>query len=199
MNRRVGFYYRSAPIVTLAKLIEHFYHRALTESEGGNGASTYLLHYKEGENMTAEQLWSKFAEKNGIKHNEYEAWQFGDAPDKLAELVLRGIKTGTASAEELYKIDNEPLPTEGEYSVILNSRDEAVCVIRTTKVYVVPFCDVSAHHAFCEGEGDRSLAYWRKVHEEFFRNEYEACGLEFSQDIPVVCEEFELLMKAEEC
>lgn len=42
--------------------------------------------------MTAEQLWSKFAEKNGIKHNEYEAWQFGDAPDKLAELVLRGIK-----------------------------------------------------------------------------------------------------------
>ena len=43
--------------------------------------------------MTAEQLWSKFAEKNGIKHNEYEAWQFGDAPDKLAELVLRGIKT----------------------------------------------------------------------------------------------------------
>lgn len=41
--------------------------------------------------MTAEQLWSKFAEKNGIKHNEYEAWQFGDAPDKLAELVLRGI------------------------------------------------------------------------------------------------------------
>ena len=79
--------------------------------------------------MTAEQLWSKFAEKNGIKHNEYEAWQFGDAPDKLAELVLRGIKTGTASAEELYKIDNEPIPTEGEYSVILNSRDEAVCVI----------------------------------------------------------------------
>ena len=124
--------------------------------------------------MTAEQLWSKFAEKNGIKHNEYEAWQFGGAPDKLAELVLRGIKTGTASAEELYKIDNEPIPTEGEYSVILNSRDEAVCVIRTTKVSVVPFCDVSAHHAFCEGEGDRSLAYWRKVHEEFFRDEYVA-------------------------
>lgn len=49
LNRRAGFYYRSAPIVTLAKLIEHFYHRALTESEGGNGASTYLLHYKEGE------------------------------------------------------------------------------------------------------------------------------------------------------
>ncbi len=52
---------------------------------------------------------------------------------------------------------------------------------------------------FCEGEGDKSLAYWRKVHEDFFRDEYAACGLEFSQDIPVVCEEFELLMKAEEC
>lgn len=123
--------------------------------------------------------------ENGIKHNEYEAWQFGDAPDKLAELVLRGIKTGTASAEELYKIDNEPIPREGEYSVILNSRDEAVCVIRTTKVYIVPFCDVSAHHAFCEGEGDRSLAYWRKVHEEFYRDEYAACGLEFLRIFPL--------------
>ena len=76
--------------------------------------------------MTAEQRWSKFAEKNGIKHNEYEAWQFGGAPDKLAELVLRGIKTGTASAEELYKIDNEPIPTEGEYSITPEMRRSAL-------------------------------------------------------------------------
>lgn len=143
--------------------------------------------------MTAEQLWAEFAKKSGITHNEYEAWQFGDAPDKLAELVVRGIKTGTAGAAALYEIDNEPFPKVGDYSVILNSREEAVCVIRTTKVSCVPFREVSAHHAYCEGEGDRSLAYWRMVHEAFFKNEYAAYGLEFSEDIPVLCEEFELL------
>ena len=79
--------------------------------------------------MTAEQLWSKFAEKNGIKHNEYEAWQFGDAPDKLAELVLRGIKTGTASAEELYKSMGKLfVPGKGhKYFIITADEDFEKC------------------------------------------------------------------------
>ena len=33
--------------------------------------------------------------------------------------------------------------------------------------------EVSEEHAYKEGEGDRSLAYWRAVHEEFFTKEFE--------------------------
>ena len=68
-----------------------------------------------------------------------------------------------------------------------------MCVIRTTRVYTVPFDRVSAGHAFKEGEGERSLAYWRRVHEDFFRNELARAGLEFSPSMPVVCEEFEVV------
>ena len=57
----------------------------------------------------------------------------------------------------------------------------------------MPFCEVTAGHAYKEGEGDRSLAYWRKVHEDFFRAELEEAGLEFSPSMPVVCEEFEMV------
>lgn len=124
-----------------------------------------------------------------------DAWAFGDSPDKLAELVVQGIKTATSSAYELYAIDNEALPQAGECSVILDSHDNAVCVIKTTKVYVTSFNEVSEAHAYKEGEGDRSLAYWREVHEKFFTDCLKEAGLSFSEDMKVVCEEFEVIYK----
>ena len=143
--------------------------------------------------MTAEEMWEKFVEECNIVESEYDAWAFGADADTLAELVLRGIKTGTSSAYPLYEIEGEPLPEASGYNVILNSKDEAVCIIENTKVYVVPFGGVTADHAFKEGEGDRSLAYWRKVHETFFTACMKEAGLTFDEDMKVVCEEFRVV------
>ncbi|MBR3544432.1 MAG: ASCH domain-containing protein, partial [Oscillospiraceae bacterium] len=52
-----------------------------------------------------EELW----ERSGLT-GTYEAWSFAEAPDKLAELVVRGIKTATCSAYDLYRINGEPVP-----------------------------------------------------------------------------------------
>ena len=136
--------------------------------------------------MTAEEMW-KLSGLTG----EYEAWSYGVAANKLADLTNRGIKTATASAYVLYEIDEEELPKENSYSVILDEDDNAICIIKTTKVYVVPFNQVSEDHAYKEGEGDRSLNYWRKVHKEFFTPQMEEAGLSFTEDMLVVCEEFE--------
>ena len=65
----------------------------------------------------------------------------------------------------------DELPQVGEYSVILNGKEEAVCVIRTKEVFILPFNEVPESHAFAEGEGDRSLDYWRRVHKEFFEED----------------------------
>lgn len=139
--------------------------------------------------MDAEEMWGRYCEKTGV-HAEYDAWAFGGEPDELAELVLNGIKTATASAYPLYEQEQEPLPQVGEYNVILNAKDEAVCITKTTKVYVVPFREVSADHAYREGENDRSLDSWRAIHRDFFTEEMTAAGLTFNEDMPVVCEEF---------
>ena len=141
--------------------------------------------------MTAQELW----EKSGLT-GEYEAWAFGDAPDALAELTARGIKTATSSAYELYAIEGEALPRVGEYSVILNSKEEAVCIVKTTAVSVVPFDEVTALHAWKEGEDDRSLQNWRRVHREFFTRELSALQRAFSEKTLVVCEEFEAVFNA---
>ena len=140
--------------------------------------------------MTDKELW----ERSGLS-GTYEAWPFGEAPDKLAELVLQGIKTATCSSYDLYQINNEPIPQEGDYSIILNSNNEAVCIIRTQKVTVTEFCQVTEDHAFKEGEGDRSLEYWRMVHESFLTDELASVNRTFEENIKVVCEEFTVVYK----
>ena len=145
--------------------------------------------------MTAEEMWERCFGNSEHSGEAYEAWAFGDDADKLAELVVQGIKTATSSAYELYAIENEALPEAGEYSVILDSHDNARCIIKTTKVYVTSFDKVSEAHAYKEGEGDRSLAYWREVHEKFFTDCFNEAGLSFSPAAEVVCEEFEVVYK----
>lgn len=135
-------------------------------------------------------MWADFVAAYGIKDTEHDAWAFGGDADLLARLALAGVKTATSSAFPCYEIEREPLPAAGEYSVILNSHDEAVCVIRTEQVSIVPFREISAEHARREGEGDLSPEYWRRVHEAFFTRELADMGLVFTPDMPVVCEKF---------
>ena len=142
--------------------------------------------------MTAQEMWNA----SGLA-GEYDAWAFGDDPDTLAKLVRTGVKTATASAYPLYEPEGEDLPKAGEYSVILDTKDEAVCIICTTKVYVTPYRAVTAEQAYKEGEGDHSLAYWRRVHEAFFSREMAEAGLTFTEDMGVVCEEFEVVYPKE--
>lgn len=139
--------------------------------------------------MTAQEMWKNDCLVEKVS-GEYQAWAYGDAPDALAELTQRGIKTATSSAYAIYKQEGEKLPQAGEYSVILNDREEAVCIIRTEKVTICPFSQVSEEHAWKEGEGDRSLEYWRDVHRKFFTGELQTVGMAFDEEMPVVCEEF---------
>lgn len=140
------------------------------------------------------RFWAAFCAACGIPGDTpYEAWAFGGDPDGLAALVLSGDKRATASAYPLYALENEPLPQAGNYSVLLDGAERPLCVIRNTAVRVIPFDRVTAEHAFLEGEGDKSLAYWRAVHEAFFTKELTQAGLVFDSAMPVVCERFEVV------
>lgn len=145
--------------------------------------------------MNAEQMWNEYKKINNNIGDEYQSWSFGVDADLLAELVVKGEKTATSSAYPLYEIANEDLPTVGTYDIILNSSDEAICIIQTTKVYVVPFGEVTDDHAIKEGEGDKSLDFWRDVHREFFTMCMNKVGKQFNEEMKVVCEEFHVVFK----
>lgn len=140
--------------------------------------------------MTPQEMWNAYKQINPSIGDEIDAWAFGVEADLLADLVLKGEKTATTSAYDLYAVDNDPLPQEGTFDIILDSQDRAVCIIEITKVSIQPFHQVSADHAYKEGEGDKSLAYWRQVHEDFFKDWLGEAGLDFTPDSKVVLEEF---------
>lgn len=143
-------------------------------------------------NSSAQFYWDTFW-KGKEKPISVSAWQFGGVPDELAQLVVDGVKTATCSGHIFYKLEKEPLPKVDDYSVVLNSQDEPVCIIRTTEVTILPMNKVSEEFAYAEGEGDRSYDHWKNAHVQFFTKALEEVNLEFSEDMLLVCERFELI------
>ncbi|MBA4536685.1 ASCH domain-containing protein [Bacillus aquiflavi] len=143
-------------------------------------------------NKAAQIYWEAYW-KEREKPQSVSAWQFGDNSDDLAQLVIEGKKTATCSAYMIYELEHEPLPTIGDYSIILNSAEEPVAIIKTTEVTLTPMNEVTEEFAFAEGEGDRSYRYWKEAHEEFFTDQLNKIGHKFSEDMLLVCERFELV------
>ena len=148
--------------------------------------------------MTENEIWNIYTKNNDVKTKTYDAWCFGGSTsiaNELAKLVVNGIKTATASAYQLYEIENSPLPPIGGLNIILDTDNNAICITETTKVYTCTFAEIPESHALKEGEGDCSLAYWRKVHKDFFSKELKVYNLEFDENMIIVCEEFKVIYK----
>src|SRR5258708_3635712 len=104
------------------------------------------------------------------------SFAFGDGPalaGELLELVLQGVQTATCSTED------EPNTSK---------RGEPRCVIESTEVTYRRYGDVDAAFAHDEGEGNRSLAYWREAHRAYFGR-----SGKFSEDMMLMCERFRLV------
>lgn len=124
------------------------------------------------------------------------AWGFGDGPemaDELGGLVVQGVKTATCSSVAEIEADGDPIPRVGDLSIILDGRGEPIGIIETTGIEIKPLESVTADFAYDEGEGDRSLEYWRDGHRRFFGRGHARLGIPMSDQIPVVCERFRLI------
>jgi uncharacterized protein YhfF len=71
-------------------------------------------------------------------YNKLERWTFGIDEDKLVILALNGKKTATTS---LYEIDS--IPKRGDISVLTDSNDNNVCIIKTKEVIVTEFKNIA--------------------------------------------------------
>ena len=120
------------------------------------------------------------------KYRSLRSFGFGDGPelaDELLDLVIKGVKTATCSTE-----DEPNTSTPGERWIVLDGRGQARCVIESTEVTYRRYNEVDAAFACDEGEGDRSLAYWRSAHRNYFGRQGK-----FSEDMMLMCERFRLV------
>lgn len=151
-------------------------------------------------NDTVERMWAEFV-ASGLAGQDanYTSWHFGNGgamADELVALVLEGGKRATAGALWSYEAEGDAPPQVGEYSVITDGSGVARCIITTTSVEIIPFDEVTPEFAAAEGEGDRSLEYWREGHWRFFTLDLAQFGLEPHPKMPVVCERFEVVWPA---
>lgn len=144
-------------------------------------------------NGPIEAMWAEFADATGVDSG-FTAWGFGDDSEpefrtSLALLVRDGPKRATASLLAEYHESNEPLPSAGEFSVILDGAGEPVCIIKTTQVEVRAFSEVDEAFAWDEGEGERNLEWWRDAH----RDEFQKFGIDLTDSTEMVLERFDLM------
>jgi uncharacterized protein YhfF len=150
--------------------------------------------------QAVKQYWQRYLDSqptgSALPAAPTGIWGFGDSPamaDELGELVRQGVKTATCSLLWEYEADGEAIPQVGEQNIILDGAGQPLCVIKTTEIEFKPYNEVDAQFAHDEGEGDRSLAYWRDAHWRFFSRSCERINRPISQTMPLVCERFRVV------
>jgi uncharacterized protein YhfF len=113
---------------------------------------------------------------------------FGDGPelaDELGALVLAGKKTATC-----WPAGEGAKTQKSKRWVMLDGSGCPAAVLETIELTRRRFDRVDAAFAYDEGEGDRTLEYWREAHRRYFTRQ----GV-FAPDMELWCERFRLIAR----
>lgn len=144
-----------------------------------------------------EEFWSRFLKETGrtpdtkyVECFHFELTEYW--ANELLRLVLIGQKKATSSSLLGYEIEGERIPEKGELSIVTDWAGTPRCVIETTAVTILPFKDIT--YDICKREGeDENLKTWQDGHRAFFTAEGKELGYEFTEDMPVIFEDFEVI------
>ncbi len=147
-----------------------------------------------------ERYWQKFQDSlapgSAYLGRPFVAEGWGDGPemaDELGALIAAGVKTATCSSVWEWQAESQTWPDPGWITVVLDGHAEPLCIVETIEVIVRRYNEVDEAFAFDEGEGDRSLDYWREAHRAFFSRCLQKIDRQFALDMPLVCERFKLI------
>lgn len=147
-----------------------------------NQSKQYLQRYLDSLSEEKRAQYTSFS-ADYFCADEYNA-------NTCAELIQQSIKTATCSMKHWYESGEESMPQVGHLQVVLNWQGEPTSIIEVTEVQECLFSEVTEEFAAQEGEGDRTLAWWRKAHWNFFAKECAEIGIEPSEQMALVLERF---------
>lgn len=136
----------------------------------------------------AEKMWLAYLSARSIAPEDapgYVVECYGDSAelaDELLHEVMYGTKRATSSLAKEYKQHGEPEPKAGDRWIVCDGSGEPRIIQRVVSVQRSSFFDVPAEFAAAEGEGDLSLEYWRRVHNEFWTRTQAELGCEWSPE-----------------
>ena len=148
--------------------------------------------------ISITDFWEDFQRNNPqyLTIEKPQFFYFGDNKtdaDDCAQLVVLKIKQATSPSLWWFTEHNEALPQIGDLSIVTDWESNPKAIIKTIKVEIAKFKDITPEYAFIEGEGDKSLAYWKKVHWEYYKNEMKEFIAFPNLEMEIVCEYFETI------
>lgn len=141
--------------------------------------------------------WNQFllSTNRDLNTSYFESFYFGSneqSANSLLQLVLNKTKTATCSAVGQYTLTDSRLPQVGDLSIVTDWNGNPACVIETKAVTNMKFSEMT--YIICKREGeDETLESWQENHIDFFTTIGKDIGFEFSWDMEIVFEDFEVI------
>jgi uncharacterized protein YhfF len=117
----------------------------------------------------AQWFFWQYEHVRSMNWRALDRFSFGDSPalaDELADLVLSGRKRATCWA-----VSDGPIASVGKRMVMLDEARIPRAVLETVELVQRRFSEIDERFAFDEGEGDRTLTYWRTAHQSYFQRQ----------------------------
>ena len=149
-------------------------------------------------NISKETLWNDFLDEypNNKTKDKPISFYFCDNEkdaNECAELVVKKIKQATATSLWWFEKNNEALPKVGDQYIVTDWSENAKAIIETIKVELTAYNKITSEFAKSEGEGDKSLEYWKKVHQAYYSREMKPYNENFNEKMIIVCEYFKTI------
>jgi len=149
--------------------------------------------------LTIKKFWQEFltTTSKSSTTNYIESFHFDlteETANDLLALVLSGVKQATAGSLLAYECKGDPIPQKGDYSIVTDWNGNPRCVIETTNISILPFNEITFDICKREGE-DYTLESWQRSHRRFFTEEGKILGYEFTENMPVVFEDFKVVFE----
>lgn len=120
-----------------------------------------------------------------------------DSTRQILDLIRAGDKTGTFTLPWIVEATGEPAPSVGDCLVLIDIDGRPVLLVRTTRVHLVRFGDVTAADTAIDGTPVRSLDVWKPLHTQYWNALLAPFGRTVAADMPFWAERFELLYDAD--
>jgi uncharacterized protein YhfF len=111
-----------------------------------------------------------------------------ETADWGAALILNGTKTLTSSP--FWDYPDGKIPFVGALAVLLDGSRRPRGIVETTRVEIMPFGAITEEMAWAYGEGERTVEWWRRVMEAFYRASAEGHKAVFTDDTSLIWEWF---------
>ena len=155
--------------------------------------------YTEYMDALLSRFWNEFLEAKGLdKGTKYcNVRKFGRNRDdsvRLLKLLMRGKLRAAVSSGSAKGEDGCVPPRKGAYSIITDWDGIPRCVVKTVRTQMIRLNEITAEQVLKMGE-DCTVEEWLESRRDFFIGIGEQNEYAFSQDMPIVYEEFRLEYK----